>query len=163
MDKELIALAEQLGRLLVTEGKKIATAESCTGGWIAQAITAISGSSAWFDRGFVTYSNEAKIQMLDVKHTTLEQHGAVSAETVKEMVTGALRHSLADCTIAVSGIAGPEGGSEHKPVGTVFLAWCRKGKQPVVGKYLFSGDRHSIRSQAVKCALERACEEFVLK
>lgn len=160
MDNELIALAERLGQVLTAGGKKITTAESCTGGWIAQTITAVAGSSAWFERGFVTYSNDAKIQMLAVKPTTLERYGAVSAETVKEMAIGALRFSLADCSIAVSGIAGPEGDSEHKPVGTVYLAWCQQGKQPVVGKYLFPGDRHAVRSQAVKCALQEACKAF---
>ncbi|MGZ4956675.1 MAG: CinA family protein, partial [Methylobacter sp.] len=115
MESELFKLAEQLGRLLKAGGKTLATAESCTGGWIAQAMTEVPGSSAWFDRGFVTYSNAAKVQMLSVSPQTLEQYGAVSAETASEMVAGALAHSDADVAIAVTGIAGPDGGTTEKP------------------------------------------------
>ena len=128
MDNELFELAQQLGRLLKSKEKKIATAESCTGGWIAQIITEVSGSSAWFDRGFVTYSNAAKMEMLGVKPETLDNFGAVSAQTATEMVTGALAHSDADCAIAVTGIAGPDGGTAEKPVGTVFIAWAYKNQ-----------------------------------
>jgi len=154
MDNELFGIAEQLGRLLKSKNKKIVTAESCTGGWIAQTITEISGSSGWFDRGFVTYSNAAKIQMLGVKPSTLEKYGAVSAETAQEMVTGALVNSDADCAVAVTGIAGPDGGTEEKPVGTVFIAWKWKNGNTEVLKKQFSGTRHQIRAQTVKIAIE---------
>ncbi len=154
MDAELFKLAEQVGRLLKTNGKIIAAAESCTGGWIAQAITEVSGSSAWFDRGFVTYSNAAKMQMLGVNPQTLEKHGAVSAETATEMVAGALAHSDADIAVAVTGIAGPDGGSPEKPVGTVFIAWEHKDGTAKVVKKQFSGNRKQIREQTVKSALE---------
>jgi nicotinamide-nucleotide amidase len=154
MDNEIFERAEQLGGLLKARGKKIATAESCTGGWIAQAITEVPGSSAWFDRGFVTYSNAAKVQMLGVKQDTLEQYGAVSAETAMEMAAGALANSDADCACAVTGIAGPDGGTPEKPVGTVFIAWqCKNGGSEVIRKQ-FAGNRRQIRKQTVKTALE---------
>ncbi len=156
MDGELMALAERLGCFLTAQGKTVATAESCTGGWIAQIITEIPGSSAWFERGFVTYSNLAKIEMLGVDPQTIGRYGAVSEETVTEMVAGALAHSDADCAIAVTGVAGPEGGTAEKPVGTVFIAWKNKGDGPLVIKRQFSGDRHQIRAQSVKIALEGA-------
>jgi len=154
MDNELLELAERLGALLKSKEIKIATAESCTGGWIAKIITDVSGSSAWFDRGFVTYSNAAKMQMLEVKPETLEQYGAVSAQTATEMVNGALAHSDADCAIAVTGIAGPEGGTEEKPVGTVFIAWAYKKQDVKVVQQKLMGNRHQIRRQTVKIALE---------
>jgi nicotinamide-nucleotide amidase len=154
MDNELFELAQQLGQLLNSKGKKIATAESCTGGWIAQMITEVSGSSAWFDRGFVTYSNAAKMQMLGVKPETLEKYGAVSAQTATEMVNGALAHSDADCAISVTGIAGPDGGTEQKPVGTVFIAWAYKNQDVKVVQKKLTGNRHQIRRQTVKIALE---------
>lgn len=154
MDHEIIALAERLGRQLKAKGAKIATAESCTGGGIAQAITEIPGSSEWFDRGFVTYSNAAKIQMLGVRPETLERHGAVSAETAAEMAAGALARSEADCAIAVTGIAGPGGGTEAKPVGTVFIAWQWRGQEVRISKNLFQGSRRQIRAETVKAAIE---------
>ena len=154
MDNELFELAQQLGRLLKSKGKKIVTAESCTGGWIAQIITEVPGSSAWFDRGFVTYSNAAKMQMLGVKPQTLEKYGAVSAQTATEMVNGALAHSDADCAIAVTGIAGPDGGTAEKPVGTVFIAWAYKNQDVKVVQKKLTGNRHQIRRQTVKIALE---------
>jgi nicotinamide-nucleotide amidase len=153
MDNELFELAEQLGRLLKSKEKKIATAESCTGGWIAQIITEVSGSSGWFDRGFVTYSNAAKIQMLGVKPDTLDKYGAVSAQTATEMVNGALAYSDADCAIAVTGIAGPDGGTAQKPVGTVFIAWAYKNQEVKVVEKKLTGNRHQIRRQTVKIAL----------
>jgi nicotinamide-nucleotide amidase len=153
MDNELFELAQQLGLLLKSKEKKIATAESCTGGWIAQIITEVPGSSAWFDRGFVTYSNAAKIQMLGVSPETLEQFGAVSAQTATEMVNGALARSDADCAIAVTGIAGPEGGSAEKPVGTVFIAWGIKNQDVKVVLKQLIGNRHEIRRQTVKMAI----------
>ncbi len=153
MDNELFELAQQLGLLLKSKEKKIATAESCTGGWIAQVITEVSGSSVWFDRGFVTYSNAAKMQMLGVKPETLDKYGAVSAQTATEMANGALAHSDADCAIAVTGIAGPDGGSAEKPVGTVFIAWAYKNREVKVVQKKLTGNRHQIRRQTVKIAL----------
>ncbi len=154
MENELFELAQQLGLLLKSKEKKIATAESCTGGWIAQIITEVSGSSAWFDRGFVTYSNAAKVQMLGVNPETLEKYGAVSTQTAAEMADGALAHSDADCAIAVTGIAGPDGGTAEKPVGTVFIAWACKNQDVKVIKKELTGDRYQIRRQTVKIALE---------
>lgn len=154
MPQNLIGLAEQLGHFLKTNNKKIATAESCTGGWIAQCITEVPGSSAWFDRGFITYSNSAKIQMLGVLPETLLVHGAVSAETALEMVTGALTHSEADCAISVTGIAGPDGGSKEKPVGTIYIAWQTKNESAKIKKMLFTGTRQQIREQTVITAIE---------
>lgn len=155
MDNALFDLAEGLGQRLKAKGHKIATAESCTGGWIAQAITEVPGSSAWFDRGFVTYSNNAKVQMLGVNPQTLEQHGAVSAETATEMVAGALANSEADWAVAVTGIAGPDGGSEQKPVGTVYVAWQGKSGFLQVERLQLTGNRHQIREQTVMIVLEK--------
>lgn len=160
MESELFGLAEQLGRLLKANGKTIATAESCTGGWIAQTITEVPGSSAWFDRGVVTYSNAAKVQMLGVSPQTLETYGAVSAETATEMATGALAHSDADVAVAVTGIAGPDGGTAEKPVGTVFIAWAYKDGAAKVIKKQFAGNRKQIRAQTVKSALEGTCRHY---
>ncbi|MDP3331428.1 MAG: CinA family protein [Methylococcaceae bacterium] len=154
MPDTLIGLAEQLGQFLKTNNQKIATAESCTGGWIAQCITEVPGSSAWFDRGFVTYSNAAKMQMLGVHPETLLMHGAVSAETALEMVSGALAHSEADCAIAVTGIAGPDGGSAEKPVGTVYIAWQTKNQAAKIKKMLLTGSRQQIREQTVIAAIK---------
>ena len=156
MDKEIIELARLLGGMLKQKGMKMVTAESCTGGGIAQAITEIPGSSAWFDRGFVTYSNEAKVQMLEVKQPTLDQYGAVSKEVAVEMAEGALINSHADLVVSVTGIAGPDGGSELKPVGTVYIAWKIKGENAACILHGFSGDRVHIREQTVKFAL-KAC------
>jgi len=154
MDAELLALATQLGQHLQANGKMIATAESCTGGGIAQIITEIAGSSKWFDRGFVTYSNLSKVQMLAVNPATLDTFGAVSEQTALEMVRGALLYSAADCAIAVTGIAGPDGGSLEKPVGTVFIARCYKHETANVIRKQFVGNRHQIRTQTIKTALE---------
>lgn len=154
MESELFELAEQLGRKLKSCEKKIATAESCTGGWIAQTITDVPGSSAWFDRGFVTYSNAAKVQMLGVSPQMLEEFGAVSAETATEMAAGALAHSDADIAVAVTGIAGPDGGTTDKPVGTVFIGWADKNGEANVVKKQFAGNRRQIREQTVKSVLE---------
>lgn len=154
MDNELFEISQQLGGLLKLNGKKISTAESCTGGWISQIITDVPGSSAWFDRGFVTYSNAAKMQMLGVKSKTLDDFGAVSAQAAAEMANGALQNSDADCTIAVTGIAGPTGGTTEKPVGTVFIAWAYKNQETKVIKKNLIGNRFEIRHQTVKLALE---------
>jgi nicotinamide-nucleotide amidase len=146
-------LATQVGQLLSARGAVMTTAESCTGGGIAQAITAIAGSSQWFGHGFITYSNMAKAQMLAVPADMITVHGAVSQPVVEAMAIGAIQHAQADYAIAVSGIAGPQGGTPEKPVGTVWIAW-KSPQQPVRSqKFVFSGDRNSVRNQAVKNAL----------
>src|SRR5215831_857510 len=122
----LASLARRVGSRLRRRGLMLATAESCTGGWIAQAVTSVAGSSDWFERGFVTYSNEAKKEMLGVRAATLSRHGAVSEEAAREMASGALKRSGAHVAIAVTGIAGPGGGTREKPVGTVCFAWATK-------------------------------------
>jgi nicotinamide-nucleotide amidase len=146
-------LARRVGERLAASGQMLATAESCTGGWVAQAITAIAGSSDWFDRGFVTYSNDAKREMLGVRAETLKRHGAVSEETAREMAQGALARSKATVALAVTGIAGPAGGSPEKPVGMVCFAWAsRQGASAETMR--FFGDRESVRRQSVVRALE---------
>ncbi|EAR63068.1 CinA family protein [Neptuniibacter caesariensis] len=139
---------------LINKNHKIATAESCTGGWIAQEITALPGSSEWFDSGFVTYSNQSKKRLLGVKSSTLEEHGAVSEQTVLEMAEGALRNSDANYSVVTSGIAGPGGGTSEKPVGTVWIAWAGEEVGATAEKVVFKGDRESVRKQAVNYALE---------
>jgi nicotinamide-nucleotide amidase len=134
-------LAAQVGGLLKSHGLMLATAESCTGGGVAQAITEVAGSSAWFERGFITYSNLSKQQMLGVRETTLRQHGAVSEATVREMVAGALQHSAAQVSLAVSGIAGPDGGTADKPVGTVWFAWGITNGETYAQRHQLSGNR----------------------
>jgi nicotinamide-nucleotide amidase len=151
---ELEILAECLGNLLLQRGEWVAAAESCTGGWVAQTLTAIAGSSAWFDRGFVTYSNAAKADMLGVPETTLARHGAVSEATARAMAQGALQHSLADWTLAITGIAGPSGGSPEKPVGTVCFAWAWRDGGCEAQTLCFSGDRAAVREQSVRHALK---------
>ncbi len=153
-DAALYARAEQIGRLLRAQGLMLATAESCTGGWIAKTVTDIAGASAWFESGVVAYSYEAKQALLGVRPETLLKHGAVSEETVLEMVSGALIHSGAGIAIAVTGIAGPGGGTAEKPVGTVWLAWKRRGGYPVMRRFQFAGDRDAVRRQTVATALE---------
>jgi len=147
-------LAIDLGRLLGRRGLVAATAESCTGGLIAGAITDVPGSSGWFDRGFVTYSNDAKVAMLGVRAQTLDTHGAVSEATAAEMAAGALAHSSADLAVAVTGIAGPDGGSEAKPVGTVCFAWARRGGPVATLTRRFPGDRAAVRQATVELALQ---------
>jgi nicotinamide-nucleotide amidase len=147
-------LAAQVGALLKSHGMLLATAESCTGGGVAQAITEVAGSSAWFERGFVTYSNLSKQQMLGVRETTLTQFGAVSEMTVREMVTGALQHSAAQVALAVTGIAGPDGGTADKPVGTVWFAWGLKNGETHAQRYQLDGNRAEVRKQAVQIALQ---------
>ena len=131
----------------------LATAESCTGGWVSQAVTAVAGSSEWFDRGFVTYSNEAKIEMLGVPETMIRDYGAVSEETARAMASGALARSQAGVAVSITGVAGPSGGSPRNPVGTVCFAWAA---QDVLrsGRMLFSGSRDAVRRQSVVHALE---------
>ncbi|OQX36234.1 MAG: damage-inducible protein CinA [Oceanospirillales bacterium LUC14_002_19_P2] len=153
MQQEIEDLAQQLGQVLLAKGWRVATAESCTGGWVAEAITSVAGSSAWFGYGYVSYANEAKQQMLGVKAETLAQKGAVSEAVVTEMADGARRNAGAEFSVAISGIAGPEGGSPEKPVGTVWFAWSQDGQPTEAQLGHFSGDRFSIRQQAVVTAL----------
>jgi nicotinamide-nucleotide amidase len=154
MDAKLLRLAQEAGWALQRAGWMVATAESCTGGWIAQAVTTVPGASAWFDRGFVVYSNVAKQELLGVRSDTLARHGAVSEETVREMAHGALERSRAQLAVAVSGIAGPTGGTQEKPVGTVCIAWAVRGRPTRVETHRFLGDREAVRRQAVEAALE---------
>ena len=153
MDANLSALSESVGAACCQRRLLLATAESCTGGWAAQVITHTAGSSAWFERGFVTHSNEAKIQMLEVRSETLHRFGAVSPETAAEMAAGALKNSSAMISLSITGIAGPAGGSPGKPVGTVCFAWCRAGETADAETAHFAGDREAVRHQAVVYAL----------
>ena len=153
---ELETLADRLGRELLNRGEWLATAESCTGGWVAQSVTAIAGSSAWFDRGFVTYSNAAKVEMLGVPETTLERHGAVSEATARAMAQGALAHSRADWTVAITGIAGPTGGTPEKPVGMVCFAWAQRDGGCEALTCHCAGTRTEVREQASRLALSGA-------
>ncbi len=152
-DAELQALAESVGKRLREARQMLVTAESCTGGWIAKTVTDIAGSSDWFDCGLAAYSYEAKQALLSVNPHTLETHGAVSRETVIEMVSGALVHSGATVAVAVTGIAGPGGGTGDKPVGTVWIAWKRRGGYPQAELFHFGGDREAVRRQTVAAAL----------
>jgi nicotinamide-nucleotide amidase len=154
MDRELYVLSERCGRWLRARGWMLTAAESCTGGWVAKALTDVPGSSGWFERGFVTYTNRAKQELLGVSASTLERWGAVSEPTVREMVAGALRRSPADVALAVSGIAGPGGGTRDKPVGLVWFAWGRRDAPVHAVAHRFDGDREAVRRQAVRTALE---------
>ncbi len=153
-DQQLELLAIQLGEIALSHDYLIATAESCTGGGVAEAITRIAGSSQWFDRSFVTYSNNAKTEMLDVQQQTLDEYGAVSEQTAREMALGALKHSHSDIVVSITGIAGPGGGSEEKPVGTVCFAWGDRIAEIITATVLFKGDRQSIRMQSCMMALQ---------
>lgn len=153
----LLKLSESLGRELQLRELRVATAESCTGGWVAKILTDVSGSSAWFEYGYVTYSNRAKEDLLSVSRETLNATGAVSAATVLEMARGALGRSGADISVAVSGIAGPDGGSAEKPVGTVWFAWAwwdGASVQSRTHQALLAGDRESVRRESVAAALK---------
>jgi nicotinamide-nucleotide amidase len=157
-DNALITLAAELQAALIRRGWKLALAESCTGGMAAQTVTAIPGSSACFERGFVTYSNPSKIEMLGVQPQTLARHGAVSEETAKEMAQGALRHSPAHLAAAITGIAGPDGGSPEKPVGTVCFAWANANGYTRSATHCFAGDRDAVRRQSVETVLRGLLE-----
>lgn len=155
-DHDLFALSERVGQKLLADGRRLATAESCTGGWVAKACTDVAGSSRWFECGFVTYSNAAKVRDLGVSERTLASHGAVSEATVREMAAGAVRVSGADLAVAISGIAGPDGGTPGKPVGTVWFAVASRqaaGVVVVAEERLFEGDREVVRRRSVECAL----------
>lgn len=149
----MIAPAQTLSDLLRAKGWVMASAESCTGGMIAAAITDLGGSSSVFDRGFVTYSNQAKMDMLGVSRETLGEHGAVSAQVAEEMASGALAHSKAHIAISVTGIAGPSGGSADKPVGLVYMGIAVRGNKAEAHKFIFEGDRKAVREQSVSQAL----------
>jgi len=152
-DHELAAAAQRVADLLIARGALLATAESCTGGWIAKLLTDIAGSSAWFEGGAVTYSNALKQKLLGVEATTLERYGAVSRETVIEMVAGARRRFAATVAVAVTGVAGPTGGSPDKPVGTVWIGWQRDEDDAQAQLFRFDGDRDAVRRQSVAAAL----------
>ena len=158
--QNLYELAAQVGIALRTRSRSLAIAESCTGGWIAKVITDVPGSSGWFDRGFVTYSNAAKTDLLGVRAATIARHGAVSTEVVAEMAVGALERSLADVVIAVSGIAGPDGGTQDKPVGTVYLAWALRGGPVQTEIRQFPGNRDAVRLETVAAALQGVLDVF---
>ena len=153
VDAELEQLSKQVSVALVKANAVLATAESCTGGWVAEAITAVAGCSDWFDRGFVSYSNAAKRDMLSVSAATLKEYGAVSEETAREMALGALKHSKAQVALAITGIAGPTGGSPDKPVGTVCFGWARGTSALRSEIHLFKGDRERVRRQSVIISL----------
>jgi len=152
-DEELQQLAAELGDLLRARGWMVATAESCTGGWVGQLLTSIPGSSAWYERGFITYANAAKQEMLDVSADTLETYGAVSEETAGAMAAGALAHSHAHAALAISGVAGPGGGTPQKPVGLVCYGWALADGTHMSSTCRLDGDREEIRSRAVAAAL----------
>ena len=153
-DSDLASLSEQLGERLRASRHMLVTAESCTGGWIAKAVTDVPGSSDWFDCGLAAYSYEAKQALLGVRPETLERHGAVSRETVLEMVAGALVHSGASLAVAVTGIAGPGGGTPDKPVGSVWIAWKARGGYADAQLFHFDGDRESVRRKTVAASLQ---------
>lgn len=148
-----MALAEDLAHELLERGWMCATAESCTGGGIAAALTELAGSSSWFERGFVTYSNEAKVEMLGVAAATIARFGAVSEQTAREMAKGALSHSRAAAALAVTGIAGPTGGTVDKPVGTVAFGWAVAGQPATTRMRCFEGNRQAIRQAAIEHAI----------
>ena len=157
MTKNSILLAQKLGDILLHKAWQVTCAESCTGGGIGYAITSISGSSSWFKQGYITYSNEAKNQLLGVDRHTLNKFGAVSAQTVEEMAAGAAKNASSHCAVAVSGIAGPDGGSVEKPVGTVWFGFAI-AKRVLAEQQHFLGDRQQIRDQAIEFGLSRLCE-----
>jgi nicotinamide-nucleotide amidase len=158
MTERLDRLALELGKRLTAARLVLTTAESCTGGWLSKVVTDIAGASAWLDRGFVTYSNAAKQEMLGVSAGTIAEHGAVSEDVASEMAQGALAHSLASVAVAVTGVAGPNGGSEDKPVGTVCFAWVVEGRSPITQRVQFAGNREEVRHQSVRLALDRLLE-----
>ncbi len=157
-DEELHQLARELGEKLLARGWMLATAESCTGGWVGQLLTSLPGSSHWYERGFITYANAAKIEMLDVPAELIANHGAVSEETASAMAAGALAHSHAQAALAISGIAGPGGGTPHKPVGLVCYGWALTDGTVLSSTCRLDGDREEIRSRAVAAALRGLIE-----
>ena len=160
MNTALLALSTAVGHALQARGLLLATAESCTGGGVAQAVTDVGGSSAWFERGFVTYSNGAKSTMLGVPADLIAAHGAVSEEVAAAMAQGALARSEARVAVSTTGIAGPTGGVPGKPVGTVCFGWARHGEAPQTATCHFDGDRSAVRRQAVVFALTELLRRF---
>lgn len=154
------ALCARLGERLIAQGEQVTTAESCTGGLIAKLLTDIAGSSGWFGAGFITYSNTAKQRLLDVPAELLKAHGAVSAETVRAMAEGALAKASAHWAIAVSGVAGPTGGSPERPVGTVWIAWAGSRCTTSASRFQFEGDRQTVRWRSAAAAL-RGLDELL--
>jgi len=154
-------LASSVGQALIERSWQIVTAESCTGGWLTQVLTSIPGASAFFDRGFVTYSNESKVDLLGVSAKTLSKVGAVSEQTVTEMAQGALKRSQAQVAVAITGLAGPSGGSEAKPIGTIWFGAASQDKPVLTKCEHFSGDRESIRKQAVQFALNMLLDKYL--
>tara|TARA_R110000868_G_scaffold411409_2_gene703781 strand:- start:12696 stop:13187 length:492 start_codon:yes stop_codon:yes gene_type:complete len=147
-------LISTISKTLIANQQMLVTAESCTGGLVAAACTSVPGSSQWFERGFVTYTNDAKMECLGVDADVIEKFGAVSEETAKHMAEGALQHSHAQVAIATTGIAGPDGGSDEKPVGTVCFAWAIQGQNTQMATQVFNGDRQAVREQAVEFVLQ---------
>ena len=158
MDDTLDYILENLSEILIANHWKLVVAESCTGGGVARAITDLPGSSAWFERGFVTYSDVSKIEMLNVSPETIKNHGAVSIETASEMAEGALNNSHAQVALAITGIAGPDGGTDEKPVGTVCFAWAAINSPTFNTMSKFTGNRHEIREQAIMMAVQGLLE-----
>jgi len=154
MNSGVTEIARRVGQSCKRRGVMVATAESCTGGGVAEAITRISGSSAWFDRAFVTYTNTAKREMLGVSGTTLDAHGAVSKQVASEMAQGALAFSHADVSVAITGVAGPTGGTKAKPVGLVFIAWGVRGGAIQVREFRFEGGREAVRRNSILFSLQ---------
>ena len=157
-DEELHQLAAELGDKLIARGWMLATAESCTGGWAGQLLTSLPGSSQWYERGFITYANAAKIEMLGVPPEVIDEHGAVSEETASAMAAGALAHSHAQATLAISGIAGPGGGTPQKPVGLVCYGWALEDGTVMSSTCRLDGDREEIRARAVAAAMRGLIE-----
>ena len=160
-EQELRDLAGQLGECMTSKGMKLASAESCTGGWLAKIITDIPGSSAWFVGSVVSYSNEAKQSLLGVSADTLAEFGAVSGDTVLEMSDGLFAQTDADVAVSISGIAGPDGGSDDKPVGLVWLSWGKRDKSVFANSFNFDGNREEVRRQSIKQALENLLDLLV--
>lgn len=149
-----LSLTERLAQAMLLNQYMLVTAESCTGGGIAHIVTSLAGSSQWFERGFVTYSNEAKQELLGVKLDTLSRFGAVSEECAAEMAEGAIGNSHADIAVSVTGIAGPDGGSDDKPVGTVCFGWSHRNHETLTTRVVFTGDRGEVRQQSVLMAIQ---------
>jgi len=147
-------LVPQIAEILLSRGEMLACAESCTGGLLCKTLTDVAGSSAWFERGLVTYSNLSKVQLLGVPSTTVALHGAVSEQTVRAMAEGLVRHTPADWGVAITGVAGPGGGSRDKPVGTVWIGWSRRGQPAQIEQFRFKGERDQIRKQSLAAGLK---------
>jgi len=156
----LTTIAQQLGEILCKKNAKLTTAESCTGGGTYEAITAVTGSSQWFEFGFVTYANSAKQQLLGVSKEALDEYGAVSEQVVKQMAQGAIKQSQADYAIAVSGIAGPDGGTQDKPIGTVWVCW-QTPTRSWTQQLMLSGDRQAVRTAAIKKSLQQLLQHLI--